>query len=988
MAEEDDLLEAKKRGIDIRLRNPAEAEADVAQAGQGTINLPGVDVRPPGIPAPPPGFVPHGVDTLAPPAERPPAAPAGFQLAEFKGGGGDFRGDATPAPEAPEPPPGFTYNDIRDYPADYSQMVGEGVESMAKGAKQFKEGKVFRGAGNAALGALEYTTAPIQAGIRSAVGRPVEKRTGIPKQYTEFATALALPGYGLAPIKALAATPEAKAAARVLKQMFVPEAVSPTAERAAGLIREKSGTAARDTMATEKAFSSDPSQGFFGNWFGNFEKQVNQMKPQDQLGLLGYIEGRSKGVTIPDLNLQAVADVFRDAMQSRAQKIGATKSTMHTQMLDDYATHYWVDPIKAKAFIASWTGKQGSTATLKQRSIPTIADGIAAGLQPVTTNPVEIAMRYVENMDKVIAANQVIDTARKLKDVKYFKRGSRNIPLGWVPLKGRLSEKLTPAGPMQAHAPEDWALVYNNYISQGVHAWAPGGKAYDAYMRASNNTTALLLGLSGYHAFTMATEGFLSSLANGVSQIYTSIPKLDPKMLTSGVKDIVTAPAAPVSLAVKGKQVQNVYLKKTPGTPDMQKIVGLLEKAGGRAAGSKHAQDYQFSQRGSYFKAWRRGAIKTEILTDLKDIRGRPIAGTAKAVTNHIGRIMATIAGPLFDHYIPLMKNGAFYETMATWLKANPTASREQSLAAARKIWDSVDNRLGETVQDNIFWNKVAKQAAQASLLSYSWNLGTFREIGGGTLNLVRSRTKALDLTSKEYSPTAAYVVAFPAGIAAVHSLYQYLKTGDLPDSVQDLMAPMTGGMAPPLGGEYEPRLTKKGTVYKSDAGRPPALPVDERALLPGYQKDVFGWYMHPGQEASNKVAPLAKILWHTAQNANWAGKPIVNFQEPPPMWLERYLQFVQESIQPITMQQIGKMPNPDSNISLAEKLTGVRAAPAYLQDPEGYKRFEHYREGKAWQERMRFEDPDKYKLRAEEAAKRRAKNKEIKDKLRYQGPQ
>ncbi len=323
---------------------------------------------------------------------------------------------------------------------------------------------------------------------------------------------------------------------------------------------------------------------------------------------------------------------------------------------------------------------------------------------------------------------------------------------------------------------------------------------------------------------------------------------------------------------------------------------------------------------------------------------------------------------------------------MSTWLKANPTASHEQALVAARKIWDSVDNRFGEMVADNLFWNKTQKQVAQASLLSYSWTIGAIREIAGGAIDIAKTRGKALDITSPEYSSKAAYAVGFPAAMMTVHAVYQYLKAGELP-SGQDLAAPLTGGLAPPIGGEYEPRLTRKGVPYKGDT-RAPAVPVPERALLPGYQKDVFGWYMHPVQETKNKVAPLLKLMWDTVNNEDWAGKQIFNPEAPIPVWLEQYLTYVGKSLgTPISIKTATQPSYADSNISTLEKLTGIRNAPSFLQDPEGYRRFEAYRRNKGQAEREKFEDPQKYKRRAEEAEKRRQKNKGIREKL-YGGPQ
>ena len=92
-------------------------------------------------------------------------------------------------------------------------------------------------------------------------------------------------------------------------------------------------------------------------------------------------------------------------------------------------------------------------------------------------------------------------------------------------------------------------------------------------------------------------------------------------------------------------------------------------------------------------------------------------------------------------------------------------------------------------------------------------------------------------------------------GIATIHSFYQYLKTGQLPFQTptpgRDVLAPRTGGTAPPIGGVYEQPVTKAGVPYKN--APPSRHPVEERAALPGYQKDVFGWFAHPQQEERSR---------------------------------------------------------------------------------------------------------------------------------------
>jgi hypothetical protein len=87
------------------------------------------------------------------------------------------------------------------YGAVYPEMVRGAVDTMSSGARQAREGDGFyekaKGAGAAAIGGLQYVGAPINAAARVLVGNPVEKLTGIPRDYTEFAATLATPGIGL-----------------------------------------------------------------------------------------------------------------------------------------------------------------------------------------------------------------------------------------------------------------------------------------------------------------------------------------------------------------------------------------------------------------------------------------------------------------------------------------------------------------------------------------------------------------------------------------------------------------------------------------------------------------------------------------------------------------------------------------------------------------------------------------------------------------------
>ena len=93
------------------------------------------------------------------------------------------------------------FEPITSYPATYSEMNKEAREQVGHGIGQLTDPKsgwdVAKGAGNVALGTVNYVGSPINAGLRTVVGKPLEENIGVPKEYSEFAAGLAIPGIGL-----------------------------------------------------------------------------------------------------------------------------------------------------------------------------------------------------------------------------------------------------------------------------------------------------------------------------------------------------------------------------------------------------------------------------------------------------------------------------------------------------------------------------------------------------------------------------------------------------------------------------------------------------------------------------------------------------------------------------------------------------------------------------------------------------------------------
>ena len=141
---------------------------------------------------------------------------------------------------------------------------------------------------------------------------------------------------------------------------------------------------------------------------------------------------------------------------------------------------------------------------------------------------------------------------------------------------------------------------------------------------------------------------------------------------------------------------------------------------------------------------------------------------------------------------------------------------------------------------------------------------------------------------------------------------YQYLKAGKNPGDLKDLFVPQTGGT--------------------SIHGNP------ERAALPGYEKDVYGWLHNPTQEAVNKMATAPRLVWDVLSNSDYKGAVLTNPNFPLDKRMKDYAAHVLDAMNPISVRNVLRKTPPGSNISLPERMTAIRSAPTYLQD-EGFVR-------------------------------------------------
>jgi hypothetical protein len=164
-------------------------------------------------------------------------------------------------------------------------------------------------------------------------------------------------------------------------------------------------------------------------------------------------------------------------------------------------------------------------------------------------------------------------------------------------------------------------------------------------------------------------------------------------------------------------------------------------------------------------------------------------------------------------------------------------------------------NRMGQLIYDNLFWNKITKDLGMISVRSLGWNLGTFRELGGGAFDIVKQPIKAVKGERPELTYRASYTIALPLVIGILGAITQYLFTGKGPDEIKDYFFPKTG------------KLDKNGDP--------------ERMSLPSYMKDLYHYYTKPGQTLINKLNPAIHLVAEMLQNKDFYGVKIRNEDDP-----------------------------------------------------------------------------------------------------------
>ncbi len=434
------------------------------------------------------------------------------------------------------------------------------------------------------------------------------------------------------------------------------------------------------------------------------------------------------------------------------------------------------------------------------------------------------------------------------------------VPAGGMVIKGNY------------YLPEPAGRVLNNYLSPGL--WNRS-TIYDVFRGAGNFMNQVQLGLSAFHFTFTSIDAVTSRFALGLQE-------LGRGQFLEGAKHVspTNLVTAPVEMFIKGNKLMKGIFAENP---EFAQITDALIKGGGRV---KMDLFYKNSSVEQFWKAL-----------------GEKKYGTAGVQA--IPAVIESMAKPVMEKWVPRMKLGIFSEMaesqMALWERMGHKPTVPEMRQVYGKIWDSIDNRMGQMVYDNLFWHRTLKDVGLASVRSLGWNLGTVRELGGGVKDLLD--IKASKAGGLQISPRTAYVAALPAVVALYGAMYQYIKTGTGPQEFRDYFFPKTG--------------------RKNPDGR------DERVSIPSYIKDIYAYAKHPLTTIGHKVHPILSGIAQMLENKDYYGVQIRNPQDPKVKQATDFMQYVGTQFIPFSVRGAQMRGKSGAGIGeQAESFFGVIPAP------------------------------------------------------------
>lgn len=476
------------------------------------------------------------------------------------------------------------------------------------------------------------------------------------------------------------------------------------------------------------------------------------------------------------------------------------------------------------------------------------------------------------------------------------------------------------------YGPPDAVRLLENHLSPGLR----GHATYDLYRKVGNTLNQVQLGLSGFHVVGTALNSVFSKFA-------LALEHGSRGQAGAALRALAETPVAPIIDIVRGHKILKAFYERDATFRELVHEADIVAKAGGGVGWD----NFWHESAPERFMAALRSMVA-------EGGAGHPIKALGQGGLALMRAVPAAIelqAKPVMQWWVPRLKLAAFMDLAR--MELADLGERPHDLDAARVLgnaWDSVDNRFGELIYDNIFWHAILKDAGMASVRALGWNIGTVREVFGAPgaqlrqLGLMPGGGFGKPPTRHRHTgfgegpdgtqaPTYvegrepalthkfAYLVSLLFLSALFGAIYQYGHTGLRPGEQED----GSTDLATVLLDLYFPR-----TGGRTSTGRA------ERASLPTYMKDVYAFSRHSVTTIEHKLNPLLALIADLVRNEDYFGNEIRNDDDPLVRQLRDVFSYMEEQYRPISVRSFEqRKTDTKTGVNAVESFGGIGVAPA-----------------------------------------------------------
>jgi hypothetical protein len=733
---------------------------------------------------------------------------------------------------------------------------------------------------------------------------------------------------------------------------------------------------ARNTALHNKILGS---QGEANYYRGQYDKAtqplvraINRASPaaRDE-----FLRRYNRGGLNPDNPLASGLDDARAVDKSYANRM-AEYDPEH-DFEDKILPSFFQDPEKAKQFIQDRRdlGHNG------RMTLGEIMDGndelgeipIRKELNRVdgTTDPIRVLQKLHNSYDHFLEGKRILKQSLEDGTVSDVRRS---------PLDQRINNATI--GGNDLYAEPETALMWNRYFNPNNIIDPTSGHFLDTLQRTKNMGTAYQLFGGAYHLLAETQEAVNGDIMRAISNAAGG--RIDKAAL-----NLAGAPFAPIRQATwTARKALKAYYDMEKAAKDDPRTHDAMSALISGGLSPKRVMRYNpdlVSAGKDWIKMLQDGAFKLEMKEKGQRIGQAFTRNGAMGLVKGPGQIvgealklasegMQTAMHPLFQTYIPRLKLGAALNQMSDWMAANPEATPKQLQEIAKRINKSVDDRLGEMNQSTLFWNTALKRAANAIMISPSWEAGTLRAGYGGAKSLISNPASLAYKSGMKWQPNSSFPLAFLIGTAFTSTVATYLKTalqrgnisqGELPQSTSDLIWPHDVN-----GNQY---------------------------IYPGYLKDFYSNYKGliaghktiPGyitDSAYSKMSMVPQVLADFMRNKDWTdeGLPLWNPDDPDPKQkFNDFLEYFKANhMLPIGFQQAGKDQS-DIGLSRAESFLGIKKRPNEGWEYAPLKNWEQQQKANAFRAKQQGKEYEKPEMPEDIKELKDQQNEERKEKRR-----